>query len=59
MTNEVQTDATKALADVKGVIAGVDADAAKVKTLWADYRVYIVCGLCLILGIVIGHSVHL
>lgn len=58
MTNEVQTDATKALADVKGVIAGVDADAAKVKVWFKDYRTYIVCGLCFILGF-LAHSVHL
>ena len=59
MTDPVQTDATKALAEVKSVIASVDTDAAKVKVFWADYRTFIVCGLCLILGIVIGHTVHL
>ncbi len=53
---EIQTDATKALADVKGVIASVDADAAKVKVWWADYRTYIVCLACLILGLIIGHK---
>lgn len=59
MTDPVVTDATKALADVKGVIASVDADVAKVKTFWQDYRLYIVCAICLIVGIVLGHSVHL
>jgi len=58
MTDPVVTDATEALADVKGVIASVDADVAKVKTFWTDYRLYIACTLCLIIGAVIGHKVH-
>lgn len=32
------------------------ADIAKVKTFWADYRLYIACALCLILGGIIGHK---
>lgn len=59
MTNEVETDATKVLADIKAVSASLVTDAAKVKTIWADYRLYIVCGLCLIVGLYVGHTVHL
>jgi hypothetical protein len=59
MTDPVVTDASKVLADIKAVSASLVTDEAKVKVFWADYRTYIVCGLCLILGIVVGHSVHL
>ena len=48
---EIQTDATKALADVKGVIASLPAEEAKAKVFWADYRTYIVCALCFLAGV--------
>jgi hypothetical protein len=41
------------------VIEAVETDIAKVKTFWTDYRLYIVCTLCLIAGIIIGAKVHL
>lgn len=50
-------DATDDLAHVKGVIASVVADAAKVKAFWKDYRLYIACTLCLIIGAIIGHKI--
>lgn len=55
--SEVEADATKALADVKGVIAALPAEEAKVKTLWTDYRLYIVCTLCLIMGGIAGAKI--
>jgi hypothetical protein len=57
MTDEIKTDATKALDDVKAAVAGVDADAAKVKVFWTDYRLYIACTLCLVLGAIVGHAI--
>lgn len=57
MSEEFQTDAIKALSDVKGVIAAVGADAAKVKTFWQDYRLYLVCMLCLIVGGFLGGAI--
>jgi hypothetical protein len=58
MADEIQTDATKALADVKGVIAAVDADAARVKTFWNDYRFYLVGLVILVAGIILGYHLH-
>jgi hypothetical protein len=40
MSDEIQTDATKALAEVKGAIAAVDADAAKVKAWYKAFPFY-------------------
>jgi hypothetical protein len=59
MTDPVVTDASKVLAETKSVIATLESDVAKVKTFWTDYRLYIVCTLCLIVGIVLGAKVHL
>lgn len=56
MTDEFQTDATKALAEIRGVIASLPADIAKVKAFWTDYRVYFVAVLCLIVGAILGHK---
>lgn len=56
MADEVQTDAAKALADVKGVIASLPAEEAKVKVFWADYRAYIVCVICFLIGAFVGHK---
>lgn len=52
-----ESETTKAMADIKGVIAGLPADIAKVKTFWADYRLYFVAVGCLIIGAFIGHAV--
>lgn len=56
MTNEVETDATKVLADIKAVSASLVTDEAKVKVFWADYRTYIVCVICFLLGAFFGHK---
>jgi predicted negative regulator of RcsB-dependent stress response len=40
-------------------IKTVQEDIAKVKTFWTDYRLYIVCTACLILGLILGHKVHI
>lgn len=56
MTDPVVTDATKALADVKGVIASVDSEASKAKVFWLDYRAYIVCAICFLIGAFVGHK---
>lgn len=63
MTDPVETDATKALADLKAVGASLVTEEAKVKTLWAkvktfiiDYRLPIACTLCLIIGAFVGHK---
>jgi hypothetical protein len=37
------------------VVSGVEADAAKVKSIWTRYEVYIVAVVCLIVGAYIGH----
>lgn len=52
-----ESETTKAMADIKGVIAGLPADIAKVKTFWADYRLYFVAVLCLIGGAIVGHKI--
>jgi hypothetical protein len=56
MTNEVETDASKVLADIKAVSASLVTDAAKVKVFWADYRTYIVCVICFLIGAYLGHK---
>lgn len=33
----------------------VTADVAKVKLIWLDYRLYIIAGVSLIIGLFIGH----
>jgi hypothetical protein len=65
MTDEIKTDATKALADVKGVIADVDKDAAKVEAAevsasgWVKTHVAWVIGLgCALVGFLAGYLAH-
>lgn len=40
MTDEVQTDATKALADTKATIATLDTDVSKAKVWYASHLFY-------------------
>lgn len=57
MSEEFQQDATKAFSDLKGVIAAVDADIPKVKTFFTDYRLYLICAACLIVGGIAGGKI--
>lgn len=56
---DIQTETAKATADFKKAVAAVDTEVAKVKAFWSDYRLYITCALCLIVGLVLGAKVHL
>lgn len=35
----------------------LEVDIAKVKTFWADYRLYFVAAGCLLVGGIIGHAI--
>jgi hypothetical protein len=39
-----------------GIEDEVKADIAKVVSFWQDYRLYLVCAACLILGAIVGHK---
>lgn len=56
MTDPVVTDATKVLTDNKATIATLEGDVAKVKVFWLDYRAYIVCVICFLIGAFVGHK---
>lgn len=59
MSNPIQTietDAAKVLAENKSVMATLETDEAKVKVFWLDYRAYIVCAICFLIGAFVGHK---
>lgn len=59
MTDEIKTDVTKALADIKAETAKLETDAkadmTKIKSVWQSYQIYIVAFICLVFGAVAGH----
>lgn len=53
-----ESETTKALADFKEVIAGLPADAVKVKAFWQDYKFYLVAFVILVVGLIAGYHMH-
>jgi|HubBroStandDraft_5_1064220.scaffolds.fasta_scaffold111843_3 hypothetical protein len=53
---KVEADAQTVLADTKATIASLGTDVAKVKVFWADYRTYLVCVICFLIGAYLGHK---
>lgn len=52
------TDFEKAKETLKADMAALNADAAKVKAFWADYKFYLVAFVILVVGLVAGYHMH-